>query len=39
VARRLVTDPERTLRRARVNLRRLKEAHPRGVVGGHAVCT
>ena len=28
VARRLVTDPERTLRRARVNLRRLKAAHP-----------
>ena len=31
VARRLVTDPERTLRRARVNLRRLTAAHPRGV--------
>ena len=31
VARRLVTDPERTLRRARVNLRRLMAAHPRGI--------
>jgi excisionase family DNA binding protein len=31
VARRLVTDPERTVHRARANLRRLKAAHPRGV--------
>jgi hypothetical protein len=31
VARRIVIDPERTLRRARANLRRLKAAHPRGV--------
>ena len=34
VARRLVTDPERTLGRARANLRRLKAAHPRGVAAG-----
>jgi excisionase family DNA binding protein len=31
VAGRLVTDPDRTLRRARANLRALKAAHPRGV--------
>lgn len=31
VARRIVIDPERTRRRARANLRRLKAAHPRGV--------
>ena len=31
VARRMVIDPERTLHRARVNLRRLQAAHPRGV--------
>ena len=31
VARRIVIDPERTLHRARVNLRRLQAAHPRGV--------
>ena len=31
VARRIVIDPDRTLRRARVNLRLLKAAHPRGV--------
>lgn len=31
VARRIVIDPERTLHRARANLRRLRAAHPRGV--------
>jgi len=30
VARQVVVDPERTLRRARANLRRLKAVHPRG---------
>lgn len=30
VSRQVVVDPERTLRRARTNLRRLKAAHPRG---------
>ena len=31
VARKIVIDPERTLQRARVNLRRLHAAHPRGM--------
>ncbi len=31
VARRLLVDPERTIRRARASLRRLQAAHPRGV--------
>jgi excisionase family DNA binding protein len=31
VARKIVIDPERTLQRARSNLRRLQAAHPRGV--------
>jgi excisionase family DNA binding protein len=31
VARRIVVDPERTVRRARTNLRHLKATHPRGV--------